>query len=182
MDVPILVHPWATVGEERMPKHNFMYSIGMPSETALAAGSLIFRGIFDKYPDLKICFAHGGGTLPYLLPRIDQAWEVWPHIRTTEQPPSYYAKKFYYDKLVYDPRNLQLILEKLGVDHIIMGTDYPFLLREAPPGNVVEMLENVLDEEKKIMLGENAIEFLGLNKATVLLKKWYRFTTKDISV
>ncbi|MBT2739941.1 amidohydrolase family protein [Bacillus sp. ISL-77] len=168
MDVPILVHPWMTVGEERMPKHNFMYSIGMPSETALAAGSLIFSGIFDKYPDLKICFAHGGGTLPYLLPRIDQAWEVWPHIRTTEQPPSYYAKKIYYDTLVYDPRNLQFMLEKFEADHIIMGTDYPFLLREAPPGNVVEMLENVLDEEKIKMLGENAIEFLGLNKASFI--------------
>ncbi|WP_142292145.1 amidohydrolase family protein [Bacillus sp. OV166] len=101
MDVPILVHLWATVGEERMPEDN-IYSIGMPSETALASGSLIFSGIFNKYPDIKICFAHGGGTLPYLLPRIDQAWEVWPHIRTTDQPPSNYAKKIYYDILVYD--------------------------------------------------------------------------------
>ncbi|MFP5109478.1 amidohydrolase family protein [Neobacillus sp. C211] len=169
MDFPILVHPWATVGEERMPKHNFMYSIGMPSETALAAGSLIFRGIFDKYPDIKICFAHGGGTLPYLLPRIDQAWEVCPHIRTTDQPPSNYAKKIYYGTLVYDQHNLQFMLEKFGADHIIiMGTDYPFLLREAPSGNVVEMLENVLDEEKIKMLGENAIEFLGLNKASFI--------------
>lgn len=168
MDVPILVHPWATVGVERMPNHNFMYSIGMPSETALAAGSLIFSGILDKFPKLKICFAHGGGSLPYLLPRIDQAWEVWPHIRTTERPPSYYAKKLYYDTLVYDPCNLQFMLGKFGADHIIMGTDYPFMLREAPPGKIVEMLENVSDVEKKQMLGENAIKFLGLSKESFI--------------
>lgn len=168
MNVPIFVHPWATIGVERMPRHNFMYSIGMPSETALAASSLIFSGILDKYPDFKICFSHGGGSLPYLLPRIDQAWEVWPHIRTTENPPSHYAKKLYFDTLVYDPRNLQFMLEKFGSDHIIMGTDYPFLLREIPPGKVVEELEKVSEEEIKQMLGENAVEFLGLNKSSFI--------------
>jgi aminocarboxymuconate-semialdehyde decarboxylase len=166
MDVPIFVHPWATIGVERMPRHNFMYSIGMPSETALAAASLIFSGILDKFPDLKICFSHGGGSLPYLLPRIDQAWEVWPHIRTTENPPSHYAKKLYYDTLVYDPRNLQYMLEKFGAEQIITGSDYPFLLRETPAGKVVEQLENLSDEEVKQMLGENAIKFLGLNKSS----------------
>lgn len=165
MNVPIFVHPWATVGVERMPRHNFMYSIGMPSETALAAASFIFSGILDKFPELKICFAHGGGSLPYLLPRIDQAWEVWPHIRTTEKPPSYYAKKLYYDTLVYDPNNLQFMLEKFGADQIIMGTDYPFLLREAPPGKVVGLLETVSDTEANKMLGENALSFLGLRKS-----------------
>ena len=78
MDVPIFVHPWATIGVERMPKHNFMYSIGMPSETALAAASLIFSGILDKYPNFKICFSHGGGSLPYLLPRIDLKFLITP--------------------------------------------------------------------------------------------------------
>lgn len=168
MDVPIFVHPWATIGVERMPKHNFMYSIGMPSETALATASLIFSGILDKFPNLKICFSHGGGSLPYLLPRIDQAWEVWPHIRTTEKPPSYYAKKLYYDTLVYDPRNLQFMLEKFGAEHIITGSDYPFLLREAPAGKVVEELEIVSEKEIKQMLGENAMKFLGLNKTSFI--------------
>ncbi|SFE39958.1 aminocarboxymuconate-semialdehyde decarboxylase [Bacillus sp. OV194] len=168
MDVPIFVHPWATVGQERMAKHSFMYTVGMPSETALAAGSLIFSGILDKFPNLKVCFAHGGGSLPYLLPRMDKGWQVWPHIRTTENPPSYYAKKFYYDTLVYDPGNLQFMLEKFGTDRIITGSDYPFLLREAPVGKVVEDLEKVSDEEINLMLGENAIEFLGLNKASFI--------------
>lgn len=164
MDVPIFVHPWATVGVERMPRHNFMYSIGMPSETALAAASLIFSGILEKYPNLKICFSHGGGTLPYVLARIDQAWESWPHIRTTEEKPSYYAHKLYFDTLVYDPKNLQFMIDKFGTEKLMAGSDYPFVLREIPSGRVVDILESVSDEDKKLMLGENAIKFLGLNK------------------
>jgi aminocarboxymuconate-semialdehyde decarboxylase len=164
MDVPIFVHPWATVGVERMPRHNFMYSIGMPSETALAAASLIFSGILEKHPNLKICFSHGGGSFPYVLARIDQAWESWPSIRTTEEKPSHYAQKLYFDTLVYDPKNLQFMIDKFGTDKLMAGSDYPFVLREVPSGKVVDAMDNLSDEDRKKMLGENAIQFLGLNK------------------
>lgn len=164
LNVPLFVHPWATLGRERMPRHNFMYMVGMPSETALAAGSIIMSGMLDKYPNLKICFAHGGGSLPYLLPRMDKGWTVWPHIRKTENPPSYYAKQLYYDSLVYDPKNLQFMIERFGVERIIAGSDYPFLLREVPSGKVVDKLETLNEEEKEKILGLNALNFLGLNK------------------
>lgn len=161
-NVPIFVHPWGTLGEERMPRHNFMYMIGMPSETALAVGSLIMSGLLDKFPDLKICFAHGGGSLPYLLPRLDKGWEVWPHIRKTEKPPSYYAKKLYYDSLVYDPLNLQYMIERFGAEQIIAGSDYPFLLREAPVSRVVDKLKSLSEKEAQLILGQNALKFLGV--------------------
>ncbi|WP_085993000.1 amidohydrolase family protein [Oceanobacillus senegalensis] len=163
LEVPLFVHPWATLGRERMPRHNFMYMVGMPSETALAAGSIMMSGMLDKYPNLKLCFAHGGGSLPYLLPRMDKGWNVWPHIRKTEHPPSHYAKKLYYDSLVYDENNLQFMIDRFGVDHIIAGSDYPFLLREAPSGKVVDKVEKLSDEEKAKIHGKNAIEFLNLN-------------------
>ena len=163
-DVPLFVHPWATLGGERMPRHNFMYMIGMPSETALAAGSLIMSGILDRFPNLKICFAHGGGSLPYLLPRMDKGWEVWPEIRRTEKPPSYYAKKLFYDSLVYDPVNLQYMIERFGAEQIIAGSDYPFLLREAPSGKVVDELKTLSEEDAKLILGQNALKFLGLHE------------------
>ena len=163
-DVPLFVHPWATLGGERMPRHNFMYMIGMPSETALAAGSLIMSGILDRFPNLKICFAHGGGSLPYLLPRMDKGWEVWPEIRRTEKPPSYYAKKLFYDSLVYDPVNLQYMIERFGAEQIIAGSDYPFLLREAPSGKVVDELKTLSEEDSKLILGQNALKFLGLHE------------------
>ncbi len=162
-DIPLFVHPWATLGGERMPRHNFMYMIGMPSETALAAGSIIMSGMLDKYPNLKICFAHGGGALPYLLPRMDKGWTVWPHIRKTEKPPSHYAKQLYYDSLVYEEINLQLMVDRFGVDQIIAGSDYPFLLREVPSGKVVDQLMTLRNEEKEKIHGLNALKFLNLN-------------------
>ncbi|WP_198040338.1 amidohydrolase family protein [Sporosarcina ureae] len=163
-NVPLFVHPWATLGGERMPRHNFMYMVGMPSETALAAGSIIMSGLLDRYPKLKICFAHGGGALPYLLPRMDKGWEVWPHIRKTEKPPSHYANKLYYDSLVYDPVNLQYMIDKFGAEQIIAGSDYPFLLREAPSGKVVDLLEGISDEDARLIHGQNALKFLGIHE------------------
>jgi aminocarboxymuconate-semialdehyde decarboxylase len=121
-------------------------------------------GLLDRYPKLKICFAHGGGALPYLLPRMDKGWEVWPEIRKTEKPPSYYAKKLYYDSLVYDPVNLQYMIDRFGAEQIIAGSDYPFLLREAPSGKVVDELEGISDEDAQLIHGQNALKFLGLRE------------------
>ncbi len=138
----------------------------MPSETALAAASLIYSGILDRCPNLKICFSHGGGSLPYVLPRIDQAWEVWPHSRTTEHPPSYYAKKLYFDTIVYDPLNLQFMLKKFGAERMIVGSDYPFVLREMPAGKVIDDLEGISAEERRLMLGGNVLDFLQLEESS----------------
>lgn len=161
--VPVFVHPWETLGRDRTPRHNLMYTVGMPSETALAGASLICSGMLERYPDLKICLAHGGGSLPYLLPRLDQGWQVWPHLRCTANPPSYYARQLYFDSLVYDERNLRYMLDKFGHERIFMGSDYPFLLREVPPGQVVDRLE-LSQVEKSALLGGNALKFLGLGQ------------------
>ncbi|MEH7245872.1 amidohydrolase family protein [Neobacillus niacini] len=164
MNVPLFVHPWATLGRERLQRFNSMYTVGMPSETALAAGSIIMSGMLDKLPNLKICFAHGGGSLPYILPRMDKGWEVWPDTRNTVNPPSSYAKKLYYDSLVYDPDNLKFMIERFGAKQIIAGSDYPFLLREKPVGKVIDNHEDISEDDARLMLGQNALDFLGLNE------------------
>ena len=163
-EVPLFIHPWETLGRERMPRHNFMYTVGMPSETALAAASLVSGGVIEKFPKLKVCFAHGGGSFPYILPRLDQGWEVWPHLRVTEHPPSHYTKNFYFDSLNYDPINMKLMIERFGHDKIVMGTDYPFPLREIPPGQVIELTIGLMPEQRAAMLGGNALEFLKWTK------------------
>jgi aminocarboxymuconate-semialdehyde decarboxylase len=163
-DVPLFVHPWETLGRERMPRHNLMYTVGMPSETALAAASLILGGVIEKFPRLKICFAHGGGSFPYILPRLDQGWKVWPHLRLTDQPPSVYAKQFYFDSLTYDPLNFQHMMKRFGEDRIMMGSDYPFLLRETPPGDVIDHTLELTDGQKRALLGENALRFLNIKE------------------
>ncbi|RSD29106.1 amidohydrolase [Mesobacillus subterraneus] len=161
-EVPLFIHPWETLGKDRMPRHNLMYTVGMPSETALAGASLILGGIMDKFPKLKICLAHGGGALPYLLPRLDQGWNVWPHLRLLDKPPSHYAKQFYYDSLVNEPVNLNYLLQNFGHEKIIMGSDYPFLLREVPPGKVIDDTLGLSKEQTEAMLGKNALRFLNI--------------------
>lgn len=168
LGVPLFVHPWDTLGKERFPRHNFMYMIGMPSETALAAGSIIMSGMLDRYENLKICFAHGGGALPYLIPRMDQGYEVWPQIRKTTKRPSEYINKLYYDALVYDRDNLRFMINRLGANRIIAGSDYPFLLREVPSGKVVDELNDLTEKEKEGIHGLHALQFLGLNKEDFL--------------
>ncbi|MGE7840367.1 amidohydrolase family protein [Lysinibacillus sp. NPDC093712] len=160
--VPLFIHPWETLGKDRMPRHNFMYTVGMPSETALAAASLINGGVIEKFPKLKVCFAHGGGSFPYILPRLDQGWKVWPHLRLTSKPPSYYAKNFYFDSLNYDPLNLQYLIDRFGADKIVMGSDYPFLLREIAPGKIVDETLHLSEEQRKDILGRNALAFLNI--------------------
>lgn len=167
-DMPLFIHPWETMAKDRTPRHNFMYTVGMPSETALAAASLVWSGVMEKCPNLKICFAHGGGSFPYILPRLDQGWDVWPDIRQTEHPPSYYAKNFYFDSLVYEPQNLRYLIEQFGVDKIIMGSDYPFLLREIDPGKVVDGLEQLSQVERDAILGGNAFTFLNVGRGAVV--------------
>ncbi len=162
--VPLFIHPWETMGRDRLPRHNFMYTIGMPSETALAAASLVNSGLMEKFPNLQVCFAHGGGSFPYILPRLDKGWEVWPHLRLTTHPPSYYAKNFYFDSLVYDPLNIKYLIDRFGADKIVVGSDYPFLLREIPPGEVIDKTPDLSEKDRKLILGENALRFLNCEK------------------
>lgn len=169
-NVPLFIHPWETLGRDRFPRHNFMYTVGMPSETALAAASLINGAVMEKHPNLKVCFAHGGGSFPYILPRLDQGWNVWPDIRRTEYPPSFYAKKFYFDGLVYDPMNLNYLIERFGYKKVVMGSDYPFLLRENPPGKIIDNTLSLTDEQRAAILGGNALSFLNINTKEELLR------------
>ncbi|GAK05705.1 2-amino-3-carboxymuconate-6-semialdehyde decarboxylase [Geomicrobium sp. JCM 19037] len=162
--IPLFIHPWETLAKDRTPRHNFMYTIGMPSETALAAASLIWSGVIEKYPNLKICFSHGGGSFPFILPRLDQGWNVWPDLRITEHPPSHYTSSLYFDALNYDPLNLQFLIDRFGIDKIMMGSDYPFLLQESPPGKGIDSLSGLEDGARKRLLGRNALEFLNIKE------------------
>ncbi|WP_441007545.1 amidohydrolase family protein [Thalassobacillus devorans] len=163
-NVPLFIHPWETMAKDRTPRHNFMYTIGMPSETALAAASLIWSGVIEKFPKLKVCLAHGGGSFPYILPRLDKGWEVWPHLRLTPHPPSHYVKNFYFDSLNYDSLNINYLIDRFGHDRVMMGSDYPFLLREIPPGKVVDEMDNLTEAQKSMLLGENALRFLNVKE------------------
>lgn len=159
-NVPLFIHPYDMVGKERHAKYGMTYTVGMPIELALSVGSLLLGGILEKFPDLKICLAHGGGALPFILPRMDKGWETWPNVQKIPHPPSYYAKKLYYDALVYEPENIKYLIRLAGHERLMMGTDYPFPVQETPPGKSILETNGLTSDEIDAMLGRNAQAFL----------------------
>ena len=138
-----------------------LYSVGYTTETGIAAAAIVMSGLLDRHPKLRICFAHGGGTFPWLLPRLDQTWNVFDDVKTgTPRKPSETAKLLTYDTLTYDIHNVSFLIERVGVDRLVMGTDYPFPLREIPPGVVVNAVATLRSEEREAILGSNALRFL----------------------
>ena len=123
--VPIFIHPWETLGRDRMPHHNFMYTVGMPSETALAAATLIWRDN-GEVSTAKGLFCAWRRIFPIYFAKVRSRLESMAAFTIDYASPSYYAKKFYFDSLNYDPINLKYMIERFGHEKIFMGSDYPF--------------------------------------------------------
>jgi aminocarboxymuconate-semialdehyde decarboxylase len=152
--IPLLVHPWDMMGgDARMKKWMLPWLVAMPAETQLGILSLIMSGAFERLPEsLKICFAHGGGSFAFLLGRVENAWQQRDIVRENcPQPPSSYVKRFYVDSAVFDPRALGLLVDVMGEDRVMLGSDYPYPLGEQEAGKRTGRL-----------LGGNASEFFGI--------------------
>lgn len=169
LEMAIFVHPWDMVGKEKMQKYWLPWLVGMPAETSLAICSMIFGGIFERYPRLRVAFAHGGGAFPATFGRIAHGFDVRPDLVAVDNPihPSEYLGKFYVDSLVHDPTMLDYIVQLLGANRIALGSDYPFPLGEAVPGKIVESMP-YSDEIKERLLSGNALEWLRLEKSLFL--------------
>jgi aminocarboxymuconate-semialdehyde decarboxylase len=165
----IFVHPWDMMGQREMPKYWLPWLVGMPAETSRAICSMIFGGIFEKLPKLSVAFAHGGGSFPQTIGRIEHGFEVRPDLCAVDNNvnPREYLGKFYFDSLVHDPAVLDYLLKLVGADKISLGTDYPFPLGELEPGKLIENIPYT-DEIKARMLGLNALEWLGLSKESFI--------------
>jgi aminocarboxymuconate-semialdehyde decarboxylase len=168
----VLVHPWDMMARDRMPNYMAPWTVGMPAETQLSVVSLILSGAFDRLPkNLRICFAHGGGSFAFLLGRLENAWKHHPAARgKCELPPSQYVDRFYVDSAVFDERSLRLLVEVMGGDRVMLGSDYPFPLGEHGIGNLIRHSHFSADTKTKL-LGGNAEIFLGLKKATPVVVK-----------
>ena len=170
LDAAIFVHPWDMIGRERMPKYWLPWLVGMPAETSLAICSMIFGGVFERFPKLRVAFAHGGGAFPSTIGRIEHAFHVRPDLVATDNktnPRSYLVHgktpaRFYVDSLTHDPDSLRLLLKLFGVQRIAFGSDYPFPLGEAHPGQLIESMKELSPEDKAQLLSGTAREFLGL--------------------
>ena len=162
----VLVHPWDMLAPQRMPKYMMPWTVGMPAETQLGIVAMILGGAFDKLPaTLRICFAHGGGSFAFLLGRLDNAWQHHPVARgVCELPPSRYLNRFYVDSAVFDQRALRFLVETMGAERVLLGSDYPFPLGEEHVGALIRS-SDLPAHEKAQLLGENAMAFLGLGSS-----------------
>jgi len=167
----IFVHPWDMLGKDRMPKYWLPWLVGMPAETSLAICSMIFGGVFERFPKLRVAFAHGGGAFPFTIGRIEHAFHVRPDLCATDNkanPRKYLASgdtpaRFYVDSLVHDRDALKLVIKLFGSERVALGSDYPFPLGEAHPGQLIDSLDHLSANEKTQLLSGTAREFLGLN-------------------
>lgn len=162
----VFVHPWDMLGQERMQKYWLPWLVGMPAETCLAICSLLFSGALEKLPKLRIAFAHGGGSFPATLGRIDHGYQVRPDLcaKDNPHPPSKYLSQMYFDSLVHEPNALEYLIKTIGADRIALGTDYPFPLGELEPGSLIQ--QKITDPDIKAqLLHGTALQWLNINKS-----------------
>jgi aminocarboxymuconate-semialdehyde decarboxylase len=160
--IAIFVHALHPIGNERLVGPNFLPAlIGFPIENGLAVASLITGGVLEKFPNLKIFVSHGGGTISTMLPRLNYGWETMEDFRKVcPQSPSYYAKKIFYDTLVYDVTTLNYLTDSVGPGQLMIGSDYPFVIREKYPGHWLENLK-ISQESQNDIKHRNALRFFG---------------------
>jgi len=171
----VFVHPWGMMGKERMTKYWLPWLVGMPAETSLAICSILFSGVLEKLPDLRIAFAHGGGSFPGTIGRIHHGFHARPDLCAVDNstPPRDYLAhwedrklvrpaRFYVDSLVHDEDMLRHIVRLFGAARVALGSDYPFPLGEAHPGGLIEAIADFSPEDKMMLLSGSARSFLGL--------------------
>jgi aminocarboxymuconate-semialdehyde decarboxylase len=135
----------------------------MPAEVSLAICSMIFGGVFERLPRLRVAFAHGGGSFPGTLGRIEHGFEARPDLCAVDNKasPRSYLGKFFVDSLVHDPTVLKYLIELFGANRVALGTDYPFPLGELQPGQMIESLQGLSPSTRDHLLFKTALEWLG---------------------
>jgi aminocarboxymuconate-semialdehyde decarboxylase len=162
--IPVLVHPWDMMTDGRMKKWMLPWLVAMPAETQLSMVSLILSGALERIPkSLQLCFAHGGGSFAFLLGRVQNAWEQRDIVRENcPNPPASYLDRFYVDSAVFDGAALGLLVDTMGENRVMLGSDYPFPLGEQQIGELVASHAELSVTAKEKILGGNAQRFFGL--------------------
>lgn len=161
----VFIHPWDMIGKELMNKYWLPWLVGMPAETCMAICSLVFGGVLERLPNLRVCFAHGGGAFAFCVGRIDHGFHARPDLCAIDNQisPKKYLGRFWVDSLVHDCTALQYLIKVIGEDKIVVGSDYPFPLGEECPGKLVEECD-LSEEVKEKINWKNALTFLGLKE------------------
>lgn len=159
----LFLHPNGFSHGQRLSRHYFINLIGNPLDTTVALSHLIFDGVLDRHPRLKICAAHGGGYLPAYAARMDHGWAARPDCRgTMAGPPSDRLRQIWLDTVVFSPRQLEHLIAEFGADRIVLGTDYPYDMAEPDPVAFLRRAEGLTAEQEAAILGSNAARLLDL--------------------
>jgi len=165
LGVMIFLHPSGFTDGQRLAEHYFINVIGNPLDSTIAVSHLIFGGVLERYPKLKICVAHGGGFLPAYAGRMDHAHGARSDCRLCiKKKPSHYLRKMYFDTIVFEESQLDYLVETYGSDHILMGTDYPFDMGYYKPVQFVNGAKKLKAADKAAILGGNAARLLRLKR------------------
>jgi aminocarboxymuconate-semialdehyde decarboxylase len=165
MNMAIFVHPWDMMGTDKMQRYWLPWLVGMPAETSLAICSMIFGGVFERLPKLRVAFAHGGGSFPATIGRIQHGFDCRPDLVAIDNniPPKNYLGKFFFDSLTHDHAMLDYLVKLVGPNRVALGSDYPFPLGEEVPGTWIESAPYDTTT-KELLLSGSALEWLQMEK------------------
>ncbi|MGH8912194.1 MAG: amidohydrolase family protein [Acidimicrobiia bacterium] len=163
----VILHPSGYPESDRFGDYFLTNCIGNPLETMVASTRMIFSGLFEEIPTLKMLLLHGGGYLPFYASRSDHTWEVRPETRVgiPDHPPSHYMKQLYFDTVVFQPLYLRHLIDIVGVDHVMVGTDFPFDMGDDNPLGLLAGVEGLTDDDRSAIGGGNAERVFGLAEA-----------------
>jgi aminocarboxymuconate-semialdehyde decarboxylase len=160
----VFLHPFGCSLDERLDRFYLANTVSQPAENAVALSHLIFSGVLDRHPNLKVLAAHGGGYLPTTIGRSDHAWKVRPEARGCAEPPSAYLKKLYFDSLVHSPAELRALVAAAGPEQVLLGSDYPFDMGSEDPVAEVTGAQLAARDEARVLAGNAAA--LGIAPAS----------------
>lgn len=163
LDAFVFVHPYSPFGADSLRAYHLVNLVGFVSDTARSIADVVFSGLLEEFPRLKMCFSHGGGTAPYIVGRWEHGYQVRTETKVkTDKPPSEYFKHLYFDSITHSERALKFLVDTVGADHIMIGSDYPFDMGPAEPVRSVEHNALISDADKAKILGGNAETLLKL--------------------
>jgi aminocarboxymuconate-semialdehyde decarboxylase len=165
LDIPIFIHP-TSFASERLKRHTFTNIIGNPLDTTVAVHYLIFDGVMERHPRLKVFLAHGGGFVAHYAARMDHGYGARYDCRgSITQLPGTYLKRFYVDSVVFAVDQLAFLIGKFGTGHVLVGTDYPFAMGEYDPVEHVYQVPGLAEGDRERICGLNALALMNLDPA-----------------
>jgi aminocarboxymuconate-semialdehyde decarboxylase len=164
-DLSLMIHPHNVAGQERMGDYHLRNLLGFPLDTTLAAAQLIFSGVLDRFPRLRICLGQAGGFLPYIVGRLDAGYRARPECAgNIKKPPSEYLRHFFYDSIIHSAHSSAFLIDTIGSDRVMLGSDFPFDMNAASPVAEIEAQPLLSREQRASIYHRTATEFLGFGQ------------------